>query len=57
VGGFDEAHLRRYLRHGLDAARGCSVEMILKDTHTCEHHPERFTRWAQIAGELAQAGY
>ena len=23
--------------------------MILKDTHTCENHPERFTRWTEIA--------
>jgi hypothetical protein len=25
--------------------------MILKDTHTCEHHPERFDRWTKIARE------
>ena len=23
--------------------------MILKDTHTCENHPERFTQWIEIA--------
>ncbi|MBC7236793.1 MAG: hypothetical protein H5T69_13215 [Chloroflexi bacterium] len=28
--------------------------MILKDTHTCEGHPERFTRWTAIARELAE---
>jgi hypothetical protein len=27
--------------------------MILKDTHTCEHHPERFTRWTDIAQDVA----
>ena len=26
--------------------------MILKDTHTCEHHPERFTAWTDIAQEV-----
>jgi hypothetical protein len=27
------------------------LDMILKDTHTCEHLPERFDRWTQIARE------
>jgi hypothetical protein len=34
------------------------MEMVLKDTHTCEHHPERFDRWVAIAREVRQeAGY
>jgi hypothetical protein len=53
VGGFDEDQIRAYLAHTLDVTRDCVIEMILKDTHTCENHPERFTRWAEIAGELA----
>jgi len=38
----------------MDAARrnGCVLEMILKDTHTCENHPERFDQWTRIAREL-----
>ena len=56
VGRFDEAALRRYIGHTLDVARGCHLEMILKDTHTCENHPERFTRWTEIARELVDAG-
>jgi len=53
VGEFDEERIRRYLRHGLDVTRthGCVLEIILKDTHTCEHHPERFDRWLEIARE------
>ena len=27
------------------------LEFIMKDTHTVEHHPERLTRWVQIAYE------
>jgi len=54
VGQFDEGRIRRYLENGLRATRGCVVEMILKDTHTCEHHSERFTRWTEIACELAE---
>ena len=28
---------------------GYVLEMILKDTHTCEHHLQRFDRWTQTA--------
>jgi len=56
VGRFDEEKVRDYIRHTLEVTRGCVVEMILKDTHTCEHHPERFDRWSQIARELVEAG-
>ena len=53
VGGFDEPLIRNYIRHTVEVAqaRGCVLEMVLKDTHTCEHHPERFDRWTQIARE------
>jgi len=52
-GAFDPERIRRYIQHAVDATRDCVVEMILKDTHTCEHHPERFTRWTDIAREIA----
>ena len=53
VGHFDEELIRGYIRHTIEVAQanGCVLEMILKDTHTCEHHPERFDRWFQIARE------
>ena len=54
VGDFNETFIRDYIRRALDATQGCVIEMILKDTHTCDNHPERFTRWAEIAGELAE---
>lgn len=54
VGRFDEEALRRYIGQTLDVARGCHLEMILKDTHTCGGHPERFTRWTEIARELVE---
>jgi hypothetical protein len=51
VGEFDEQAIRGYIRHTIEVAQanGCILEMVLKDTHTCEHHPERFDRWTQIA--------
>lgn len=54
VGNFDEEHTRAYVGRTLAAARGCVLEMILKDTHTCEHHPERFDAWTRIVRELVE---
>jgi hypothetical protein len=55
VGGFDEDFIRQYVGHTLEAARGCVLEIILKDTHTCEHDPSRFTRWAHVARALIES--
>lgn len=53
VGVFDPDAIRGYIRRALNAARanGCVMEIILKDTHTCENHPERFDEWTRIARE------
>ena len=51
IGKFNEGRIREYLRHGIEVSRAndCVLEIILKDTHTCEHTPERFDRWLEIA--------
>ena len=54
VGEFNADAVRQYIRHALDATRGCVLEMLLKDTHTCENHPERFDEWTRIARELVE---
>jgi hypothetical protein len=56
VGNFDEKAIRTYIAHTVRACKayGCRLEMILKDTHTCENHPERFDRWAKIAQEVVE---
>jgi len=51
---FNTDTVRDYIKHMLDATKGCVTEMILKDTHTCEHHPERFDEWTRIARELIE---
>ena len=53
VGTFNETAVRAYIRHTIDICRqhNCALEIILKDTHTCENHPERFGRWTRIARE------
>jgi hypothetical protein len=55
VGPFSPERVRDYLRHTLAVTKECVLEMILKDTHTCESHPERFTQWSRIARELVEA--
>ncbi|HEY3396190.1 MAG TPA: hypothetical protein VGM19_00900 [Armatimonadota bacterium] len=47
----NEEVVRRDIRETLEIARGCVVEIILKDTHTCRHEPQRFDRWCRIARE------
>lgn len=54
VGEFSPDRVRAYLRHAMEVSRGSVIEMILKDTHTCQHHPERFTMWTEIAQEVAE---
>jgi hypothetical protein len=54
VGTFNPQRVREYIKHTLDVTRNCVIEMILKDTHTCENHPERFTQWTAIARELVE---
>ena len=53
AGGFHPETIRARIRSALQAAAayGCAFEMILKDTHTCDRHPERFTEWSRIARE------
>jgi hypothetical protein len=42
---------RQQLREFLDAARGCHVELIMKDISTVRHDPRRLWEWASIAME------
>ncbi len=51
---FDPDAVRAYIRRTLEIARGCVVEVILKDTHTCNGQPERFDQWTRIALEEAE---
>ncbi|MHB0874637.1 MAG: hypothetical protein ACYC5O_01195 [Anaerolineae bacterium] len=51
---FDPDAVRANVRETLTIARGCCVEMVLKDTHTCNGQPERFDLWTRIAMEEAE---
>jgi hypothetical protein len=52
--GWDPDAVRRGIRDFLERTRGCVVEMILKDTHTCRHQPQRMWDWVRIAVEEAE---
>jgi hypothetical protein len=52
--GFDEAAIRADLRETLTIARGCRVELIMKDVHTLHNEPHRLARWVQLARETVE---
>jgi hypothetical protein len=45
----------RQLRDALEKARGCHVEIVMKDISTVRYQPQRLWEWAQMAMELAEA--
>ena len=49
---FDEDAIRADMRHTLEVARNCRVEIIMKDVHTLRNQPDRLPRWVQIAREV-----
>ena len=46
--GFDPGHVRRVIRDALDKARGCHVDITLKDVQTVQGHPENLRRWTEV---------
>ena len=52
--GWDPDAIRAGLRAVLERTRGCVVEIIMKDLHTCRNQPRRMWDWARIALEVAQ---
>lgn len=51
TGVFDERAIRADIRRTLEIARGCRLEIIMKDVHTLNEEPERLARWVRIARE------
>jgi hypothetical protein len=45
---------RRELQEFLKKARGCHIEIIMKDISTVRYQPQRLWEWEKIAMELAQ---
>ena len=51
---WDRDTVRRDTRTFLEQTRGCVVEMVMKDTHTCLNQPQRMSDWVRIAKEEAE---
>jgi hypothetical protein len=45
---FDEDRIRRIIRAGMEASKGCTVTLHLKDVETVQGEPDRLKRWVQI---------
>ncbi|MBI2502936.1 MAG: hypothetical protein HYW07_06845 [Candidatus Latescibacteria bacterium] len=54
---FDEEAICAELRQTLGLARGCRVELIMKDVHTRDNHPERLPRWVELARQVVGEYY
>jgi len=52
---FDGDAVRKELTEKLGAARGCNVEIILKDISTVRHDPSRLWEWGRIARQTIEA--
>ncbi len=50
--GFDREHIRKVIRDGMEASKGCYVDITLKDVQTIEHEPERLPEWVRIVREI-----
>ena len=51
---FDPELARRELRRDLEPARGCVVEIVMKDVTTVRNDPARLWEWSRIALEVAE---
>jgi hypothetical protein len=56
---FDEAAIRRDLRTTMELTRkhGCATEIVMKDVHTLQGHPDRLTRWVALARQVSREVY
>ncbi len=51
--GVDYEAVERATRQTIEIARGCCLEMVMKDTHTFQGDAQRIARWTDIASRLA----
>jgi hypothetical protein len=44
----EEAEARKYVRETLEAARGCVLEIVMKDNHTIGKNPQNVVNWVKL---------
>ena len=52
--GWDADYARKELTSKLQEAKGCNVEIVMKDISTVLNEPHRLWEWAKIANEVVQ---
>ena len=58
IAAYDTNVIEKYIKRTVDIAKehGTILEIVLKDTHTCENTPERFDEWTKIARNCIERG-
>ncbi|MGQ9628818.1 MAG: hypothetical protein ACUVXI_00705 [bacterium] len=51
--GFDPDHIRKVVKSAMEAARGCHIDITLKDVQTVQNQPERLKEWVRIVREIS----
>lgn len=44
----DEREAARYIRETLEAAKGCVLEIVMKDNHTIGNNPDNVKNWVEV---------
>lgn len=50
--GFDRGLIRKVIRDGMEAAKGCHVDITLKDVQTVQGRPENLREWVRIVRSI-----
>ena len=50
----DWQEAEREIRETLTIARGCTMHIVMKDTHTFCNSPERITQWTEMASRIVR---
>ncbi|HUU58724.1 MAG TPA: hypothetical protein VMZ50_04210, partial [Phycisphaerae bacterium] len=50
--GFDRELIRKVIHDGMEASKGCHVDITLKDVQTVENDPTRPREWVRLVREI-----
>ena len=50
--GFNPDHIHKVVKDGMEASKGCHVDITLKDVQTVQHHPENLRKWVRIVRDI-----
>lgn len=51
--GYDADHVRKVIREGMEACKGCHVDITLKDVQTVQHRPENLREWVTVVRSVS----